>query len=268
MKKIYSKFDKLCIPKLPQALFKGRIETILSESEAEKAVDYLLRQDIIGFDTETKPMFKAGRQNEVALLQVSSRDICFLFRLNHIGLPACLIRLLSDSSNVKVGLSWHDDLRMLQRRTDFVPGKFVELQEMACDYGIKDLSLQKLYANIFGEKISKSQRLSNWEADILSEPQKLYAATDAWACVMLYQELIRLKEEGYELEIVPEPEVVAPKEGESKKKKPAKEKPKKEPKAKEKNKKSSSWKHRKVKKKSTENKDKDIKPNEQVDNTP
>lgn len=222
MKKIYSKFDKQLIPQLPQVLFEGRIETILSESEAEKAVDYLLRQDIIGFDTETKPMFKAGRQNEVALLQVGSRDICFLFRLNHIGMPPCIVRLLSDSSNTKVGLSWHDDIRMLKRRAEFTPGNFIELQEMVSDFGIKDLSLQKLYANIFGQKISKTQRLSNWEADILTEPQKRYAATDAWACVMLYQELLRLKKEGYDLEVVPELEPVAPapKEDKPKAKKP------------------------------------------------
>lgn len=205
MKKIYSKFDKQLIPQLPQVLFEGRIETILSESEAEKAVDYLLRQDIIGFDTETKPMFKAGRQNEVALLQVSSRDICFLFRLNHIGMPPCIVRLLSDSSNTKVGLSWHDDIRMLKRRAEFTPGNFIELQEMVSDFGIKDLSLQKLYANIFGQKISKTQRLSNWEADILTEPQKRYAATDAWACVQLYNEFKRMIENNdYQLVIVPE----------------------------------------------------------------
>jgi ribonuclease D len=206
MKKIYSKFDKQLIPSLPQVLFSGRIETIVSEAEAEKAVDYLLSQDIIGFDTETKPIFRAGRQNDVALLQVSSNDVCFLFRLNHIGMPACILRLLSDSSNIKVGLSWHDDLRALRKRAEFTAGEFVELQEMVREFGITDLSLQKLYANIFGEKISKTQRLSNWEAEVLSEQQKLYAATDAWACVMLYQELLRLKVEGYDLEIVPEPE--------------------------------------------------------------
>ena len=261
MKKIYSKFDKQSIPKLPQAQFKGKIETILSETEAEKAVDYLLKQDIIGFDTETKPIFKAGRQNEVALLQVSSNDICFLFRLNHIGMPNCVLRLLSDNNNIKVGLSWHDDLRMLQRREKFEPGKFVELQEMACEYGIKDLSLQKLYANIFGEKISKAQRLSNWEADILSEPQKLYAATDAWACVMLYQELLRLKQDGYELEVVPEPEVAPANDEKSKKEKPAKEKTKKapNPKTAEKKKRNTSWRY-KAKKQRTDNKE--ITPNE------
>ena len=261
MKKIYSRFDKQRIPKLPQVLFDGRIETIVSETEAEKAVDYLLRQPIIGFDTETKPIFKAGRQNEVALLQVSSKDICFLFRLNHIGMPACILRLLTDSGNIKVGLSWHDDLRMLKKRKDFEPGKFVELQEMVCDFGIKDLSLQKLYANIFGEKISKSQRLSNWEADVLTEPQKLYAATDAWACVMLYNELLRLKQDGYELEIVPEPEVPVPAEEKNKKEKKTRVRTKKTAQHTKCNKSNAGyWRKKNVKKKSTDNKE--IIPNE------
>ena len=264
MKKIYSKFDKQRIPKLPQVFFEGRIETIISETEAEKAVDYLLSQDIIGFDTETKPIFKAGHQNEVALLQVSSPDICFLFRLNHIGMPKCVIRLLSDSSNIKVGLSWHDDIRMLKRRADFEPGYFIELQEMVREYGILDMSLQKLYANIFGQKISKSQRLSNWEADILTEQQTLYAATDAWACVMLYQELLNLRQEGCELEIVPEPELVEPKEDEPKihkKEKETKAKPKNTGrKSKDAKKRRGFAYHRKSKKKRTENKE--INPNE------
>ena len=221
MKRIYSKFDKQLIPQLPQVLFQGRVETIVSEADAEKAVDYLLRQDVIGFDTETKPMFRSGRQNEVALLQVSSRDICFLFRLNHIGMPPCIIRLLSDTNNIKVGLSWHDDIRMLRHRAEFTPGHFIELQEMVSDFGIKDLSLQKLYANIFGQKISKSQRLSNWEADVLTEAQKRYAATDAWACVMLYEEFLRLKREGFELEIVEEEAAPQPPKGEVEGSRPA-----------------------------------------------
>lgn len=210
MKKILSKYPKEEIPNLPRAAFEGRIITIESEAEAVKAVDYLLAQDIIGFDTETKPNFKGGPMNPVALLQVSSRDTCFLFRLNHMGLPDCILRLLSDRTVLKIGLSWHDDINQLHRRKQFEPGDFVELQQMVGDYGIKDLSLQKLYANVFGQKISKTQRLTNWEADVLTEAQKVYAATDAWACVKLYEELERMRAEGYELEIVPEPEPVQP----------------------------------------------------------
>lgn len=197
MKILKNKFDKGAINDLPRAAFEGRIILILNEQDAEKAVDYLLSQPVLGFDTETKPSFQRGRgMNKVALLQVSTADTCFLFRLNHIGMPPAVLRLLTDKTVVKVGLSWHDDLMQLRRRKDFTPGTFVELQKEVHRMGIDDMSLQKLFANIFGMKISKSQRLTNWEADNLSEGQQIYAATDAWACVMLYNELCRLRQTG------------------------------------------------------------------------
>ena len=191
-KTIYSKFDKKLITELPIVLFPGRIITIINENDADKAVDYLLSCDILGVDTETRPMFRKGEQHKVALLQVASRDTCFLFRLNDIGIPPSVIRLLENCTVPKIGLSWHDDLLSLHRRVEFNPGYFVDLQDIVKEIGIKDLSLQKLYANIFHQKISKRQRLTNWEADVLSDKQKLYAATDAWACIKLYEEINRL----------------------------------------------------------------------------
>ena len=201
MKTILDKYDKTLLAELPRVVFTGRIEVIISESEAKKAVKLLLKQPLLGFDTETRPNFKPGRQYPVALLQVCSGETCFLFRLNHIGMPECVVKLLEDTKVTKVGLSWHDDLRSLQQRKKFRTGTFIDLQDIAKDMGIQDISLQKLYANIFGEKISKGQRLSNWEADNLTEPQKLYAATDAWACIRLYKEMMRMKEEGFRLEV-------------------------------------------------------------------
>jgi ribonuclease D len=115
--------------------------------------------------------------------------------------------LLEDITIPKVGLSWHDDILSLHRRAEFKPGKFIDLQNIVGDIGIKDLSLQKLYANIFQQKISKRQRLTNWEADVLNSKQQQYAATDAWACINLYEEVMRLKKTGdYDLVVVPEPE--------------------------------------------------------------
>ena len=205
-KTIYSKFDKKLITELPIALFPGRSITIINENDADKAVDYLLSCDILGVDTETRPMFRKGEQHKVALLQVASRDTCFLFRLNDIGIPPSVIRLLEDCTVPKIGLSWHDDLLSLHRRVEFNPGYFVDLQDIVKEIGIKDLSLQKLYANIFHQKISKRQRLTNWEAEVLSDKQKLYAATDAWACIKLYEEINRLyKTKEYTLVVSSEP---------------------------------------------------------------
>ena len=203
---IYSKYDNKKIPSLPRVLFPGRIIVILTPDEAEKAVDYLLKADILGFDTETKPVFKRGRQNKVALLQVSTEDTCFLFRLNRIGLCPAIIRLLETTDVRKIGLSWHDDIASLHKRGGFSPKGFFELQDHMKELGIEDMSLAKLYANLFGERISKREQLSNWDNDVLTDKQKGYAATDAWACIRLYKEYLRLKETNdYELVVVPEP---------------------------------------------------------------
>jgi ribonuclease D len=155
---------------------------------------------LLGLDTETRPSFQRGRQHQVALLQVAAEDICFLFRLNHIGMSPAIIRLLEDTTVTKVGLSWHDDLNGLHKIGRFTPGLFIDIQDHVRELGIEDLSLQKLFANLFGKQISKSQQLTNWERDILTDKQKAYAATDAWACIQLYEELERLRQTGdYEL---------------------------------------------------------------------
>lgn len=211
MKTIFDKYDKEAINGLERALFQGRIEVVQSLYEAERAVKYLLSQPILGFDTETKPQFQRGHTSLVALLQVSSKDVCFLFRLNVLGLPDCIKRLLSDEGEtLKIGLSWHDDLCGLRRRGEFHPGTFIEIQQIAKDMGLHDLSLQKLYANLMGKRISKTQRLSNWEADRLTDAQKQYAATDAWACIQLYEEMVRMCQEGYLIQVTPVTEVPKP----------------------------------------------------------
>lgn len=209
MKVISNKYDKTKIGQLPRVLFEGRIIVVISEHEAEAAVDYLLSQDILGIDTETRPSFKKGRMYKVALLQVSTHDTCFLFRLNRTGITDAIARLLEDCSIPKIGLSLQDDLRVLNSRKSFTPGLFIELQKEIKELGVQDMSLQKIYANLFGEKIAKTQQLSNWEADSLSSAQQKYAATDAWACIKIHEEINRLLQTGdYVLEKVPEPEPI------------------------------------------------------------
>lgn len=186
---------------MPKVLFPGRIFVVYTENDAEKAVAYLKDQRIVGVDTETRPSFKRGTTHKVALLQISTQDTCFLFRLNRIGMPDSLQEFLM-SDTLKIGLSLKDDFNSLRKRQDMHPdrGNWIELQEYVGKFGIEDRSLQKIYANLFGEKISKNQRLSNWEADVLSEGQKLYAATDAWACVEIYNCLSELESTGnYEI---------------------------------------------------------------------
>lgn len=193
---IYNHINKNWISKYPIVKFSGRIVVVLNAQEADKAVSFLLSQPLLGIDTETRPSFKKGKQNNVALLQVSTPEVCFLFRLNIIGMTDSIIRLLENKDVVKVGVSLNDDLRLLHKNGEFEPGSFIDLQNCINNIGIEDKSLQKLYANLFHKRITKGQQLSNWEADILTESQKLYAATDAWACINIYKEFKRLSETG------------------------------------------------------------------------
>ena len=192
-----NKIDKKKIAELPKVSFPGRIFVIYTEAEARKAVEYLNTRTIVGVDTETRPSFRKGSVNKVALLQVFTHDTCFLFRLNSLGLPDFLEDFLLNDV-LKVGLSLKDDFAMLRRRNqkDLRVGNWIELQDYVPRFGIEEMSLQKIYALLFGQKISKNQRLSNWEADTLTEAQQLYAATDAWACVRIYEYLEDLRASG------------------------------------------------------------------------
>lgn len=183
--------DKNTINTLPVESYQGRIHVIETREAAVQAIGVLRECDIIGIDTETRPSFKKGRTNKVSLVQLSSHTDCYLFRINKIGFIDELRDLLSDNSLLKVGLSLRDDFSVLHRVDDFEPQNFVDLQSVVSRYGIADMSLQKIYAIIFGKKISKAQRLSNWEAPTLTVPQQCYAALDAWACLHIYEALKR-----------------------------------------------------------------------------
>ena len=181
------------IEKLPLGAFKGQIHVISSPGfEYLRALSYLKSQTVIGFDTETRPVFSpTAKHNKVALLQLSGPDHAYLFRLNQMGLRRRLCSILSNPAILKIGAASHDDVCSLQKRASFVEAGFVDLQKIAWQWGIRDKSVKKLAANILGVKISKTQQLSNWEADELSESQQLYAATDAWVCREMYLKLLK-----------------------------------------------------------------------------
>ena len=207
-KLIYNKVDKDMISHLKRVEFYGKIYVVTSPIEAEHVVDYLLSQPILGFDTETRPAFEKGKRYYCSLLQVSTRTDCFLFRLNKTGLCPAVVRLLGDEQVTKVGLAWNNDMLSLRQLGNFKSGRFIDLQDMVRELGIEDQSLVKIYANLFGERISKAERLSNWERSELTDKQMEYAAIDAWACVRIYNEVNRLlSTRDYELEVRPDENV-------------------------------------------------------------
>jgi len=177
---------------LELASFPGTIEVIDTDGEAfHRALRYLKRQRVLGFDTETRPTFTPEQHaNGTALLQLSGSGKAFLFRLQTLGLPRPLASILANPSIIKVGAATLDDVRGLQKLNKFAPKGFVDLQNIVWEYGIRDKSVKKMTAIILGVKISKAQQLSNWEAERLSESQQRYAATDAWVCREMYLKLM------------------------------------------------------------------------------
>lgn len=177
------------LSELPTVSFPGRITIVDDVTTARSALAYLKSQGVVGFDTETKPSFRKGRTNTVALIQISTFDQCFIFRLKILGFIDELKAFMEDEDVTKIGLSLHDDFLVLSRVVEFEPRGFIDLQTYVKDFGIHDISLQKIYGIIFNERISKSQRLSNWEASSLTESQQSYASIDAWACLRIYEHL-------------------------------------------------------------------------------
>lgn len=174
---------------LPLFQFKGKSYVIDSPLALRAHIEKLSCQEVLGFDTETKPSFKKGKVNTVALLQLSTADEAFIFRLHHLGLQDELIALLSNPSIIKVGTAIRDDIRHLQKLRPFDPAGFVELQDYVKKFGIESNGLSSLSGIVMNSRISKSQQLSNWETESLTEAQTLYAATDAWACREIYLKL-------------------------------------------------------------------------------
>lgn len=175
---------------LPIETFKGKIVVVDHLEKVNEACDYLSIQSALGFDTETRPAFKKGQVYKVALIQLSTEEVCFLFRLNKIGYPRKLEAIMCDSGIRKIGLSLRDDFAAIRKRSIRKPENFIDLQGFVDQFDIEDNSLQKIYAILFGKKISKNQRVSNWEAETLTPAQQSYAAIDAWACLRIYNHLV------------------------------------------------------------------------------
>ena len=189
-----SKITKEEVNQLPLMSFTGKITVVDNLEAVPHAVEKLRNANVVGIDTETKPSFARGTSHKVSLVQISTTDHCFLFRLNKIEFPDELADFLADKKIKKIGLALRDDLNGLIRQRNFKPENFIDLQAIVRNYGILELGLQKISAVIFQGKISKSQRLTNWENNELTESQMTYAATDAWASLMIYLELKKSKE--------------------------------------------------------------------------
>lgn len=185
--------DKATIQTLPVTFFEGEVILVDKPDMVADAAAYLRQHSVLGVDTEARPSFKRGVHYPTALVQIATLERCYLFRLTHVGLPVEIAQIFANPDICKVGLAFKDDINGLRRRRDFKPANCIDLQSLVCKYGIMELGLQKIFAIIFGKKISKAQQLTNWENSHLTPEQARYASTDAWATLSIYLALQQVK---------------------------------------------------------------------------
>lgn len=169
--------------------YEGPIIVIDSPESFDREIGQILGNRILGFDTETRPSFKKGKVFPTSMIQLSNTKQAWLLRVNRIGYPDRLKKLLSSEGTLKVGLGLNDDLRRLRSDFQFEPAGFLDLQQYVEAFRIEEKGLKKLSAIVLGRRISKSQQVSNWDSDVLTDAQMRYAATDAWVCLEIYNAL-------------------------------------------------------------------------------
>lgn len=179
---------------LPLMAYHGKIVLIDKEEEIEAAISDIEKHSVVGFDTESKPAFQKGEHYDVSLIQIAIPGKVYLFRINLTGLTKPICNFLENSTITKLGVALHDDLIDLKKLCKFKPKGFKDLHSIIKEHGVVNSGLRKLTAMILGFRISKGQQTSNWENEVLSRSQQIYAATDAWVCLKIYD---KLKEYGY-----------------------------------------------------------------------
>ncbi|MBN8576702.1 MAG: 3'-5' exonuclease domain-containing protein 2 [Cytophagales bacterium] len=174
---------------LPQGAFEGKVVVVSEPRLVPQVFEQVAEHNLVGFDTETKPVFVRGQQNNVSLMQIALPDTVFLIRLKFTGMQPAIINFLENNSIQKAGVALRDDIKALQRLKFYEPAGFIELADLSKQAGLQVESVKKLTALLLGFRISKSAQTSNWEAEVLNEKQISYAATDAWVCLQIYKKL-------------------------------------------------------------------------------
>jgi ribonuclease D len=174
---------------LPLGAFQGKVFLIDQAEDVGKVFSEINTQRVVGFDTETKPVFVRGHVNKVALMQIALPDKVFLIRINKTGIQPEITTFLESENVMKAGVALRDDIKALQRLKKFTPGGVIELADLAKKAGLMEEGVKKLTGLLLGFRVSKTAQTSNWEAPALNEKQISYAATDAWVCLEIFQKL-------------------------------------------------------------------------------
>ena len=177
---------------LPIQAWEGPVVLVREEESLAAALEKLRQEPVLGFETETRPIFTKGKTCRPALIQLATADTAYLIQLTHLPFRDGIAELLSSPRVLKVGVAIHDDMKALARIHPFQADGVVDLAVMARARGIQAQGLRTLAANLLGFRISKSAQCSNWENHELTPQQIKYAATDAWVGRELYFHMLRM----------------------------------------------------------------------------
>lgn len=174
-------------PVYSRITFPGKIHLITNDKELTAIEPALQQATAFGFDTETRASFKVGEVYQVALLQLATEHNAYLIRLHGITQFESIKVLFEDAQILKVGAAIRDDLKALQKLFQFTPRNFIELQNVAQEKSLKNRGLRGMTEEVLNATLSKRAKTSNWELKTLSQDQIIYAATDAWIGLKIYQ---------------------------------------------------------------------------------
>jgi len=180
-------FTKSEINEMPLRRYEGPIEVIRTEKQRTRALKDIEGEALLGFDTETRPVFKKGKKpGPPSLIQLATASCAYIFQINLLPLCNGLCDLLADESIIKTGVAVRDDILGLQRLAEFTPSGFIDLSDVSTAAKMQTHGLRNMAANLLGFRISKSAQCSNWAKEKLTTQQINYAATDAWVSRELY----------------------------------------------------------------------------------
>lgn len=171
---------------LPIRRYEGEVRLVASAAELEREVDAILRERVLGFDTETRPAFRKGESYPPALAQLAGEKLVWIFALQRTDCSSVLREIFETQSSVKAGIGIAEDLRQLRKVFAFDPAAVVDVGALARRQGVEQTGLRNLAGMVLGYRIPKGKRTSNWAAARLTPQQIGYAAMDAWAARELY----------------------------------------------------------------------------------
>ncbi|MFC6168120.1 3'-5' exonuclease [Acinetobacter terrestris] len=149
---------------------------------------------LLGFDTESKPTFAKGEVSTGPhLIQLASHDAAYLFQINP-EILEFLKPVFESRDQIKVGFGLKNDAHLF-RKKGIELNSVIELSKCFSAFGYPNpMGLKNAMALLFQVNFPKSKKIStsNWARKTLTPAQIQYAAADAYAPVLVFEELHRL----------------------------------------------------------------------------